>query len=55
MIRVLEAILSRAVTHGALEIVGSDGRLRRFGDGTGRPVRARFVDAATERAIVLDP
>jgi cyclopropane-fatty-acyl-phospholipid synthase len=55
MISLIETLLSRAIVEGSLEVVGSDGKLRRFGDGTGRTVRIRITDAATERAIILDP
>jgi cyclopropane-fatty-acyl-phospholipid synthase len=55
MNRLLKSFLSRVVARGSLDVVDRDGEILRFGDGTGEPVRVRFADAATERAILIQP
>lgn len=55
MDRILELVLRRIVKTGTLQIITQSGRRLEFGDGTGTLVVARFVDAAAQRAFLLDP
>jgi cyclopropane-fatty-acyl-phospholipid synthase len=49
------ALLRRLVATGALDLVDAVGKIERFGDGTGDPIRLRLADAAAGRAIAADP
>ncbi len=51
----IEKFLGRAIKRGSLEIVDADGKLHRFGDGTGDPVRVRFTSEQAERAVINNP
>jgi cyclopropane-fatty-acyl-phospholipid synthase len=51
----LDRLLRRAVTRGALELVDHRGRLRRYGDPAAAALRVRLADAATARAIGVNP
>jgi cyclopropane-fatty-acyl-phospholipid synthase len=53
--RLLEALFSRAVDKGTLEIVTSKGARLRVGDGTGEPVVIRFADKGAEIGVLADP
>ncbi|MCX5576954.1 SAM-dependent methyltransferase [Kaistia terrae] len=55
MNRLLINYLSGILKHGSLEIIDAKGRLHRFGDGSGIPVRVRFTTAAAERAVLMNP
>jgi cyclopropane-fatty-acyl-phospholipid synthase len=55
MERVLTAVLAGLVQRGALTIVTARGHEHTFGDGTGKEIRIRFMDAGSERATVLNP
>ena len=51
---VLKKFLAYCVRKGTLEAVDGKGRLHRFGDGTGKPVRVRFATPAVEWSIILN-
>jgi cyclopropane-fatty-acyl-phospholipid synthase len=51
----IEKFLWRAMKRGTLEIVDADGKSHRFGDGTGIPVRIRFIRHSAERAVANNP
>jgi cyclopropane-fatty-acyl-phospholipid synthase len=51
----LRKFIERAFKKGSLEIVDGDGKVHRFGDGTGSALRIRFRTPATERALILNP
>lgn len=51
----LRNVFDRLVESGDLRVIDSNGKLHRFGDGTGTPVTVRFKTAAAERACVADP
>lgn len=55
MNRLLINYLSGILKHGSLEIIDAKGRLHRFGDGSGIPVRVRFTTASAERAVLMNP
>jgi len=55
MEKLLIALFSRCVMHGALTVETASGKKLMFGDGTGEEVRMRFTDAAAERTLVLNP
>lgn len=55
MNRLLINYLSGILKSGSLEIIDGKGRMHRFGDGTGTPVRIRFTSAAAERAVMMNP
>jgi len=52
---ILRRFLERAITEGALEIIGADGSINRFGDRTAEPVRLRFTSHEAERRVTLRP
>jgi cyclopropane-fatty-acyl-phospholipid synthase len=51
----IEKFLARAIRRGTLEIVDSGGKMHRFGDGTGEPVRVRFRTPQAERNVANNP
>ena len=51
----LDRLLRRAVTQGALEVQGAAGQIRRYGDPTATPVKIRLTDASTARRIATNP
>ena len=51
----LRRFLPRMFSRGSLEIVDAHGSIHRFGDGTGTPMRLRFLSDRAERAILLNP
>lgn len=55
MNQLLANYMSSVLLKGSLEIVDAKGTAHRFGDGTGRHVRARFTSKAAERGVVLNP
>ncbi len=55
MIGLLAGFLRRIVRTGHLEIVDADGTRETFGDGTGRPVRVRFMDHKVARDLLIHP
>src|SRR5665213_2367877 len=55
MNNLLRSYLPRLFLRGSLEIVDAHGATHRFGDGTGTPVRIRFLSDRAERAVLLNP
>ncbi len=55
MDRLLQLGLDRFVRRGNLTLTTPRGSVFTFGDGTGKPVSARFLTAAAQRAVLLDP
>jgi cyclopropane-fatty-acyl-phospholipid synthase len=55
MDRVLRYFLRQFLRRGTMTFTTASGAQFTCGDGTGRPVSARFVDPATERRILLNP
>ena len=51
----IEKFLSRAIKRGTLEIVDASGKLHKYGDGAGKPVRVRFTSADAERNVANNP
>jgi cyclopropane-fatty-acyl-phospholipid synthase len=51
----LELVLRRIIVRGSLAVIDAGGRQHIFGDGSGGPVVVRLTDAATERAITVNP
>jgi cyclopropane-fatty-acyl-phospholipid synthase len=52
---ILRQMLSGLIRVGAVEVETADGVVGVFGDGTGRKVGVKILDAAAERALLLDP
>jgi cyclopropane-fatty-acyl-phospholipid synthase len=55
MNRLLVDYLSTALKTGSLEVIDGRGKLHRFGNGSGPPVRVRFTSPAAERAVLMNP
>jgi cyclopropane-fatty-acyl-phospholipid synthase len=55
MNNLLRSYLPRLFVRGSLEIVDAHGTTYRFGDGTGTPVRIRFLSDRAQRAVLLNP
>jgi cyclopropane-fatty-acyl-phospholipid synthase len=55
MDRLLRSFLSRFIRRGSMTFATADGDRFTCGDGTGEPVRARFLTADAERRILLNP
>src|SRR5882724_13131813 len=55
MDRLLGLLLRRFVRRGTLRITTANGTVFSVGDGTGRPVAIRFITAAAQRGVILDP
>src|SRR5262249_47670032 len=55
MNRLLRKAFSRLVKTGAITVLDAGGCSHAYGDGTGTPVTIRFMSAAWEFAVVLDP
>ncbi|MDX2158763.1 MAG: cyclopropane-fatty-acyl-phospholipid synthase family protein [Hyphomicrobiaceae bacterium] len=55
MFKPLALLLGKLISHGTLEVLTSDGRRRRFGDGSPPQVAIRLSDRSLEREIALDP
>ncbi|WP_028033438.1 cyclopropane-fatty-acyl-phospholipid synthase family protein [Chelativorans sp. J32] len=51
----LQKFVSRLIQTGSLTITDADGRMHRFGDGSGEPVHIVIRSHGAERAIALDP
>jgi cyclopropane-fatty-acyl-phospholipid synthase len=51
----LDRMLKTMLWQGALSMVMPDGKLGRYGDGSGAPVTVRLHDTATVRHLVLNP
>jgi cyclopropane-fatty-acyl-phospholipid synthase len=55
MTRLLQFALSRFIRKGSLTFTTASGRSFTCGDGTGKPVRVRFLSKAAERHLLIDP
>ena len=55
MDRLLQWGLEQFVRRGTFRLTSARGTVFTFGDGTGRPVAARFTSKAAELAVMLDP
>ncbi len=55
MDRLLQAMFSRAVDKGTLDIITSRGHRLRVGDGSGEPVVIAFADKGAEIGVLADP
>ncbi len=55
MDRLLSIFLSRFIRHGSFTVTTAAGNTYTFGDGSGRPVAARFTSAKAQRAVLLNP
>jgi cyclopropane-fatty-acyl-phospholipid synthase len=53
--RLLVLFLRRFIRYGSLRITTAAGKTYVFGDGSGRPVTARFTTAKAQRAVLFDP
>jgi cyclopropane-fatty-acyl-phospholipid synthase len=51
----LRSFLSRFIRRGSMTFITADGDQFSCGDGTGEPVRARFLTSDAERRILLNP
>lgn len=51
----LSRLLARLIHIGNLELTGPDGKIYRFGDGSGKAVEITIADGRTARAIALNP
>lgn len=51
----LRHVLERLVRQGSLRVTGPDGRIDKFGDGSGEPVHIHIKSRRAERAITFDP
>jgi cyclopropane-fatty-acyl-phospholipid synthase len=51
----LDRLLRRAITRGALQLATADGQVRRYGDPGVEPVAIRLTDAATAGRIARNP
>ena len=51
----IDKFLSRVLKRGSLQIVDHEGKVHRYGDGTGTPVRVRFTSADAERNVANNP
>jgi cyclopropane-fatty-acyl-phospholipid synthase len=51
----LDRLLRRAITQGALELTTADGNRRRYGDPAAEPIRVRLTDSATAGRIARNP
>ena len=55
MDRLLDLLLRQFVRRGTLRITTARGSVLTFGDGTGQPVAIRFITAAAQRGVIIDP
>jgi cyclopropane-fatty-acyl-phospholipid synthase len=53
--RLLSIFSSRFIRHGSFTVTTAAGNTYTFGDGSGRPVAARFTNAKAQRAVLLNP
>ena len=52
---ILEYVLKKLVKFGNLSVTDWNGKVTRYGGGTGKPVHIKFASAATARKIAFDP
>ncbi|MCM2440774.1 class I SAM-dependent methyltransferase [Agrobacterium vitis] len=50
----LRGMLMRIIRKGTLEVIGADGQMQRFGDGSGPPIAIHFFDDQAEDEIYRD-
>ncbi|MCF1467454.1 class I SAM-dependent methyltransferase [Agrobacterium vitis] len=50
----LRGMLMRIIRKGMLEVIGADGQMQRFGDGSGPPIAIHFFDDQAEDEIYRD-
>ncbi|MVA26035.1 cyclopropane-fatty-acyl-phospholipid synthase family protein [Agrobacterium vitis] len=50
----LRGMLMRIIRKGTLEVIGADGQMQRFGDGSGPPIAIHFFDDEAEDEIYCD-
>ncbi|MGV1801805.1 class I SAM-dependent methyltransferase [Agrobacterium vitis] len=50
----LRGMLMRIIRKGTLEVIGADGQMQRFGDGSGPPIAIHFFDDEAEDDIYRD-
>ncbi|MGV1896922.1 methyltransferase domain-containing protein [Agrobacterium vitis] len=50
----LRGMLMRIIRKGTLEVIGADGQMQRFGDGSGSPITIHFFDDEAEDEIYRD-
>ncbi|ACM35677.1 MULTISPECIES: SAM-dependent methyltransferase [Rhizobium/Agrobacterium group] len=50
----LRGMLMRIIRKGTLEVIGADGKMQRFGDGSGPPIAIHFFDDEAEDEIYRD-
>ncbi|MDP1882967.1 MAG: SAM-dependent methyltransferase, partial [Bradyrhizobium sp.] len=55
MDRLLRYFLQQFIRRGAITFTTASGAKFSCGDGTGEPVRARFVTTDAERRVLLNP
>ena len=55
MDRLLQAVLSRLIRKGTLQITTAAGNIFTVGDGTGAPIAVRFTTPAAQLSVVHDP
>jgi cyclopropane-fatty-acyl-phospholipid synthase len=55
MNRLLDRMIGRVFRRGRLEVIWADGRVTRYGEGSGHWASLRFHDAATEARVLADP
>ena len=55
MDRLLGLLLRRFVRRGTLRTTTANGSVFSVSDGTGQPVAIRFITAAAQRGVILDP
>ncbi|MBO3759097.1 class I SAM-dependent methyltransferase [Ciceribacter sp. L1K23] len=51
----LRILLGRIIRQGNLKVVGADGHIQHFGDGSGKPLTIRFTDQKAEDELYRDP
>ncbi|THF50943.1 SAM-dependent methyltransferase [Allorhizobium terrae] len=54
MVSSLRGMLRKIIRKGSLTVTGADGQVEQFGDGSGPPLSARFLDADAEVEIFRD-
>ena len=52
---IFEYVLKKLVKFGNLSVTDWNGKVTRYGDGTGKPIHIKFASAATARKIAFDP
>ncbi|MBB4006976.1 SAM-dependent methyltransferase [Allorhizobium taibaishanense] len=50
----LRGMLAKIIRKGTLDVIGADGQVQRFGDGSGTPITIHFFDERAEEEIYRD-